>query len=171
MVHEYNTSASTQSLTSKMSAFVGNIHDPTEPSPSAFQGEAFHDFDLAVVGLGFHHFSDPSRAAAKLAERLKTGGVLLILDFVVDEKSGEGGDGQNHGHGFWQKHGHGNGGVATAAKRGKQGGFGKEDIDKIFEGAGVGKDFGFEVIAKGAAFETEKHSMTADVFMARGTKA
>ena len=48
---------------------------------------------------------------------------------------------------------------------------GEEDIDKIFEGAGVGKDFGFEVIAKEAAFETEKHSMTADVFMARGTKA
>jgi len=43
-------------------------------------------------------------------------------------------------------------------------------MKKIYESAGVGISFDFKVIAEGAVFETAKHSMTADVFMARGTK-
>jgi SAM-dependent methyltransferase len=167
MVHEYNTWSS--SITPQMSAFVGNLLDPADPSPTAFKGEEFWGFDLAVVGLGFHQINDTVLAATRLAERLRTGGVLLILDFVVDETAGGNGDGHQHDLGFWKKYGHGSGGGA-ATKRRKHKGFGEVEIKEIFENAGVGKDFGFEVIAKGAVFETAGHSMTADVFMARGTK-
>jgi SAM-dependent methyltransferase len=165
MVHEYNTWSSTQSLTSKMSAFVGNLLDPADSSPSAFEGEDFHNFDFAAVGIGFHHFEDPVLAATRLADRLKKGGVLLILDFLVDEKTGS----KGNGNGFGQ-HGHGNGGGAIA-KMGKRRGFGQDEMKLMFESACMGMDFGFEVIAKGAVFETPKHSMAKDVFMARGTKA
>jgi hypothetical protein len=171
MVHEYNIWASTQSNMSKMTAYVGNFLDPADPSPIAFDNEEFQGFDLAVVGFGFHQFIDPMLATARLAERLKNRGVLLILDFVVDGKTG--GDGDDHGHGnghrFWPKHGHGGGGD-TATKEGRKRGFEEDDMKTIFESAGLGKGFGFEVIAKKAVFETAKHSMTADVFIARGTK-
>ena len=165
MVYEYNTWASTQSTTPKMSAFTGNFLDPADPSPAAFAGQEFHGFDLAVVGLGFHQLNDSILAATKLAERLKIGGVLLIVDFPTDEKASE----QDHDGGFWRKHGHGSGG--TTSKRGNQNRFGEEGIKGIFESASAGMNFGFEVIVKDAVFDTEKHSMTSDVFMARGIKA
>ena len=167
MVHEYNTWSG--SITPQMSVFVGNLLDPADPSPTAFKGEEFWGFDLAVVGLGFHQINETVLAATRLAERLRTGGVLLILDFVVDQTTGGDGDGHQHDHGFWKKYGHGSGGDA-ATKRRKQRGFGELEIKEIFENAGVGKDFGFEVIAKGTVFETAGHNMTADVFMARGTR-
>ncbi|KAH8790919.1 S-adenosyl-L-methionine-dependent methyltransferase [Hyaloscypha sp. PMI_1271] len=166
-VHEYNTWSG--SITPQMSAFVGNLLDPADPSPAAFKGEEFWGFDLAVVGLGFHQINETVLAATRIAERLRTGGVLLILDFVVDQTTGGDGDVHQHDHGFWKKYGHGSGGGA-ATKRRKQRGFGELEIKGIFENAGVGKDFGFEVIAKGAVFETAGHNMTADVFMARGTR-
>ena len=147
-----------------MSAFTGNFLDPADPSPAAFSGQEFHGFDLAVVGLVFHQLNDPILAATKLAERLKTGGVLLIIDFPTDEKASE----QDHDGGFWRKHGHGSG--DTTSKRGNQNRFGEEGIKGIFESASAGMNFGFEVIVKDAVFDTEKHSMTSDVFMARGIK-
>lgn len=168
MVYEYNNWSSTQSLTSNNSGFLGNFLDPSDPYPTAFESEEYHDFDLAVVGLGFHHFEDPVFAATRLVDRLKKGGVLVILDFVADEKSGGEGGGHRHGCGMGQGHGHGG---STAAKREKRGGFGEDEMKLVFESADVGMDFGFEVIAKSAVFETAKHSMAKDVFMARGRKA
>jgi SAM-dependent methyltransferase len=41
-------------------------------------------FDLAAVGLGFHHFDNFPRAVARLAACLKPGGTLLILDFTEE---------------------------------------------------------------------------------------
>lgn len=114
MVSVYNCNAYNQGLTSDfMSATVGNLLDPADPSPADFKGEEWFNFDLAVVGLGFHHFEDPTLAAERLAERLKPGGVLMIIDFMphahhgeieVDGDGGSGsGEGSSHGHG----HGHG----------------------------------------------------------------
>lgn len=37
-------------------------------------------------------------------------------------------------------------------------------MNMVFDNAGVGMDFGFEVIMKGAMFEIGKHSMAKDVF-------
>jgi SAM-dependent methyltransferase len=167
MVHEYNTMASNQSKTSlNISATVGNLLDPADPSPAEFEREEFYNFDIAVVGLGFHHLGDPVLAATKLAARLKKGGVLVIVDFFSQAE----GNHNHHGHGFGKSHGH-NHGDSTVAETRKHLGFGEQEMKKIFDSAGVGKDFGFEVIAKEAAFETSTWSMISDVFMARGTKA
>lgn len=65
-----------------MRAHQGNICVPSDPDPPAFASAEFFDFDVAAVGLGFHHFDDPALAARRLAARLKTGGVLVILDFL-----------------------------------------------------------------------------------------
>jgi len=41
------------------------------------------NFDLVVVCLGFHHMKHLGLATKRLVERLKDGGVLLIIDFVA----------------------------------------------------------------------------------------
>jgi SAM-dependent methyltransferase len=67
---------------SSRQAFQGNLADPTDTSPAAFTDTKFFDFDVAGVGLGFHHFDKPDLASKRLAERLRPGGVLFIIDFV-----------------------------------------------------------------------------------------
>ena len=87
MVDAYNANASRLNLpsTKKMSAIQGDLLS-SPPSPS-ITGPEFYNFDLAAVGMGFHHFSDPLLAAKRLVERLKPGtGVLLITDFLAYEQ-------------------------------------------------------------------------------------
>ncbi len=120
MVSVYNRNAHNQGLSPAfMAAKVGNLLDPADPSPADFASGEWFNFDLAVVGLGFHHFEDPTLAAARLAERLRPGGVLMIVDFMshphhgeieVDGGSGSGGGGSHsHGHGPGLFHGHAHG--------------------------------------------------------------
>ncbi|TVY91992.1 putative methyltransferase [Lachnellula willkommii] len=153
MAAEYNKSVANQGIpASEMFAHVGNLIDPSEPSPAAFTGPEFHNFDIAAVGLGFHHFDDPALAAKRLAERLKPGGVLFIIDFQPHEH-------MHHHH--------------AAAKSVTHMGFSEIDIKKMFEEAGVGKDFEHVVVGKGIVFtdkSDEMKTMTREVFMARGSK-
>ncbi|KAF9773202.1 hypothetical protein IL306_009025 [Fusarium sp. DS 682] len=81
MVGVYNAQA--QSQGSSRQAYQGNLADPKDPSPAAFADSKFFSFDVAGVGLGFHHFDKPDLASKKLAERLNPGGVLFIIDFVA----------------------------------------------------------------------------------------
>jgi SAM-dependent methyltransferase len=184
-----------------MSASVGNLLDPADPSPADFKGKEWFNFDIAVVGLGFHHFEDPALAATRLAERLKPGGVLMIIDFMPHDHHGEvepdndgssdaspscghghgPGHGHSHGHGHDDGHGHGDQedrrttdstdrfqqAIGTIAHTG----FAQEDVQKAFEKAGVGKDFGFDILKKDVVFRTNNRKITRQVFLARGTKA
>ncbi|ELR06966.1 hypothetical protein GMDG_08200 [Pseudogymnoascus destructans 20631-21] len=75
MVAAYNTTASNQGLEEEeVHAWVGDLIDPEVDRPREFEGEEFWGFDVAVVGLGFHHFGDAGLAARRLGERLKGGG-------------------------------------------------------------------------------------------------
>lgn len=48
-------------------------------------GKEFFGFDMVVVGLGFHHFEDLPNATKVLAERVRPGGVFVIVDLVSHE--------------------------------------------------------------------------------------
>jgi SAM-dependent methyltransferase len=65
----------------KAHAVVGNLLE--KEVPAHLSGPEYFDFDLAVVGMGFHHLSDVQLATDRLAERLKPGGVLMIVDFLA----------------------------------------------------------------------------------------
>jgi SAM-dependent methyltransferase len=109
MVKTYNekfaeSNQQSGTVTQKAQAFVGDLLDSRGPSES-ISGSGFFDFDLAVVGYGFHHFEDLDIATSRLASRLKPGGVLLIVDFVTHARL-EGGDPNDHiiaHHGFGEK--------------------------------------------------------------------
>lgn len=159
-----------------MRAYVGNLTDSADPDPAAFAGAGFRDFDVAGVGLGFHHFADPEYSAKKLVERLRPGGVFIILDFLPHEK-------MHHG--------------LPAAHTVMHHGFSEERMRAIFEQAGAGKDFAMEELGSGVVFgghghghgeghghdhgdghdhghghghNAPKEGMKRRVFLARGTK-
>lgn len=136
-----------------MHAYPGNLLDPSAPSPASLSSPHFHAFDLAAVGLGFHHFADPDLAARQLAARLRPGGVLFIVDFLP--------------HGHAHDDGTGHAGVAHH-------GFSEERVRGIFEGAGVGRGFGMEGMGGAVVFHNvggEGREMRREVFIARGEKA
>ncbi|KFA75377.1 hypothetical protein S40288_02026 [Stachybotrys chartarum IBT 40288] len=144
----------------KRQAFLGDLTNPSDPSPAGFAGPEFWDFDIAGVGAGFHHFEDCDLAAKRLVERLRPGGVLFILDFLPHEADFSGGHAGDHG----SHHG--------AAQHGvKHLGFSHEKVKAMFEGAGAGVDFGFKVLEEELVFRRDNGSeMRRKVFLARGNK-
>jgi SAM-dependent methyltransferase len=155
MVNEYNTLVSNQGIPpSEMHAVVGNLLDPSDPSPPSLAGDEFFNFDIAAVGLGFHHFSDPTFAATQLVKRLKKGGVLLIIDFLPHAPLPKD-EGQ------------------TAAHTVAHAGFSEEDVKTMFETAGAGEGFEYLEIGQGIVFHGVKEggeTMKRSVFFARGVK-
>ncbi|KAK4239103.1 S-adenosyl-L-methionine-dependent methyltransferase [Achaetomium macrosporum] len=152
MATAYNARAENQGLThSEMHAYQGNLCDPEDPNPQAFASPEFSNFDVAAVGLGFHHFDDPALAAKRLAGRLKTGGVLVILDFFSHDKP-------DPSH--------------PATNTITHHGFSEEQVRRIFEDAGVGKDFAMGDVGAVFHFSREDGSeVRRKLFIARGTKA
>lgn len=125
MVGAYNAKAKAQGATRE--AFQGNFADP---KAAALSDAKFFNFDAAGVGLGWHHLDEGELVAKKLVERLKPGGVFFILDFVPSSLS-----------------------VEAAAGRGvKHDGFSEEQMRSLFEGAGAGKAFSYELIPETISF-------------------
>ena len=132
-------------------AAVANLIDAKDPSPETVSSPEYSDFDLVVVGLGFHHFQDIPLATSRLVQRLRKGGVFLILDFVthaMDEKSPSGK------------------GELPAKHTVAHAGFSEDELKRCFEGAGLAEfkivKMDGEVLLRG---ETKRRP-----FLARGTK-
>ncbi len=92
-------------ITRSAKAFVGDLLDSRRGPSESISGAEFFDFDLVVVGYGFHHFEDLDIAADRLASRLKPGGVLMMVDLVTHAKV-EGADSNKHiiaHHGFGEE--------------------------------------------------------------------
>ncbi|KAH6887938.1 S-adenosyl-L-methionine-dependent methyltransferase [Thelonectria olida] len=132
MVKMYNAQAQDEGSSALRSAYHGNLADPSDPSPEALSDAKFFSFDLAGVGLGWHHFENCELAAKRLAERLSPGGVFFVVDFASHEMDSA----QSKQHGVTHH------------------GFSKEEIKAQFEGAGLGGDFAFEEFAEPVEFKT-----------------
>jgi len=120
----------------------------TEATQDTENKEGDAEFDLAVVGLGFHHFHDPAHALGVLKARLKRGGVLAIVDFLPFPAGGHShGHGHEHGHEHKQKESGKSDGAfpEEALPTIKTSGFSEEDMARLFEGAGLA-DVRFEVM-------------------------
>ncbi|KAJ3569906.1 hypothetical protein NPX13_g5916 [Xylaria arbuscula] len=154
MVAAYNMRAENQGLSSdEMHAVLGDLAaentDDTLSSPELF------NFDIAVVGGGFHHFGNPGLAAKRLVERLKPGGVLLIWDFLPHAPShGH----HHHGHHHHDQHHHDGDGSEGKGKEPSahniyhsvmHHGFSEPQMREIFTAAGAGTDFKLEHIGGG----------------------
>jgi len=147
MVNEYNQRFSTQTDGEKLNAqaYNANLFDPAG-EPGSLMVPKFFDFDLVAVGFGFHHFENLPIVTQRLVQRLKPGGVLMIVDFFSHKKDDIDDDPA----------------VSTIAHHG----FTESQIKGLFASAGLEDilvlDFGQDVLIKGHA--------TRRPFMARGRK-
>lgn len=172
MVDVYNTRMRELSLTpQRASAVVGNLLDPENPSPPTTSSED-SGFDIAAVGMGFHHFEDTALCLRRLAERLRPGGVVLIIDLVHDHSRGRG-----HGHDHGHDHPHGEGRKdgeedAFAAMRHtiKHDGFDEAGMRQLFEDAGL-TDFGMQALEQPCIMVMGGKEMQRTAFYAKGRKA
>lgn len=148
MVEKYNEAARQSGMTSDhCNAIVGDLFAETVAdhltTPDLYQ------FDLAIIGLGFHHFENPTLAVKRLTERLKPGeGVLVIVDFLPFSKD----DQMGGAHHTIKTHG-----------------FSKSDMEKIFKDAGL-EDFNFDVLSEPAVMEFDSGTKKRDIFIAKGKR-
>ncbi|KAF1812688.1 S-adenosyl-L-methionine-dependent methyltransferase [Eremomyces bilateralis CBS 781.70] len=86
-VEKYNSLISTN-LPAETKAVEGDLIAPNAVPAATPE---FTGFDIVAVGFAFHHFSDYKLGIQRLQERLKPGGILLIIDFLgeVDESTME----------------------------------------------------------------------------------
>lgn len=151
MVDIYNQTARESGLKEEqVNAVVGDLL--AEEVPESLKGEEWFGFDIAIVGLGFHHFENPVRAVERLTERLKPAtGVLLIIDFLPFDKDSA---------------------SQPAAAQGtiKHGGFARTNMEKIFKVAKL-ENFSFSVMEETVELVGKDGTTTErTVFFARGRK-
>lgn len=51
--------------------------------------DAMYDFDLVVISMALHHIEHPSKGVQRLVERLRIGGVLLVVDWATTTGQGQ----------------------------------------------------------------------------------
>ena len=149
MVQKYNEAARQSGMTSDhCNAVVGDLFAETVPEHLTVPD--LYMFDIAVIGLGFHHFENPALAVKRLTERLKPGdGVLVIVDFLPFSKD-------NHSSG--------------AHHTIKTHGFNEEAMAKMYKDAGLDR-FDFAILPEPVAMEFESGTKHRSVFIARGKRA
>lgn len=145
MVKKFNEDAAAAGLKpEQVSAEVGDLLG--DEVPDSLKRPELSNFDVAIVGLGFHHFENPVRAIERLSERLKPEGTILIIDFLpFDDDQGQ---------------------MQSTIKHS---GFAKANIEKLFSAAKLEK-FSFSVVDEPVVMELESGTRTRKLFIARGKK-
>ncbi|XWW94180.1 hypothetical protein V2A60_002122 [Cordyceps javanica] len=150
MIGAYNVKAKSANVPEyQRKAYLGNLLS-NPPSPS-LDDKLFFGFDVAGVGMGFHHFEDVTLAATRLTERLAAGGSLFILDFLPHDPD------LNH----------------NAARGVHHHGFTEDNIRTMFETAGAGSGFEYKELSTEVVFANlpgQGQPMHRRLFLARGTK-
>lgn len=169
MVDEFNSNANALDMTSKMTGYKADLL--ADSAATEFSGPEFKDFDLVTVSMALHHFEHPDIALQKLAKRLKNGGICFIIDLVPHS-----GHGHDHGQGHDHDHGHDEHAkrqqeFGDAAHTVKTHGFSKEDMQKLFEGAGLSVKFDYEVLPEPLVFTKEGRTLEKPAFIARAQLA
>ena len=161
MVEKYNEAARSSGLSSEQAnAVVGDLL--ADQVPEHLAGPDFQSFDVAVIGLGFHHFEDPALALKRLSERLRPGeGVLVIIDFLPFEHKDE----------QERKHREQNPGAdfPEMAHTIKHSGFTEPQMKQLYAEAGL-QEFGFDVLPEPAVMELKTGTKERTIFIAKGKR-
>lgn len=167
MIEEYTKNARQAGLSDKIVGYKGDLL--ADPASIELSGPEFFDFDVVLISMALHHFANPELAMKRFSERMKKGGVCLIIDLFIDE-----GEGHHHGHehGHDHSHGHDHGHkhpeFAEANETISKHGFSKDDMRKLYESAGLAKGFDYQVVEEPLVFEKDGKSFSKTVFIARG---
>ncbi|KAG9529953.1 S-adenosyl-L-methionine-dependent methyltransferase, partial [Aureobasidium melanogenum] len=169
MLEQYNTLLSSSHPSLHLNTAIADLCSNDTETNTAISGPEFHDFDVAGVALGFHHFNNPALCISNLASRLKSGGVLFIVDWLPKDVSPAEHIGSQHAHPSsdsketdteeWKK----------MQKTIKTNGFTENDMRTFFERAGFG-EFGFVVLEEGFVLQMNGKEVKKTGFIAKGRK-
>ena len=158
MVDEYNRRMSNAGL-SQFHAIVGDLCSK-EGIAEDLKGEDLSSFDIAAIGMGFHHFEHLQLSVDRLVEKLKPSGVLFIVDLL--EHDGDMGISDNaHENNFMKEAAH------TAPHKH---GFSREQMKALFDTAGC-NNFDFVVLDRPITMGDSKDAATKKVFVAKASKS
>lgn len=181
MVEQFGITAKNSGFTPEhMHAVQGNLLD----SSDALSGPELQGFDIGVMCMALHHVEDTNQMIARLVERLKKGGLLLIIEWE-SKTPAERNDSDHHHHQYHQSHGyqhrqvpgphHGHDhdhtlGAGTPAERtvAHRHGFGEKDMHDMFSRVGL-RDIGFRAAAETFTAPPNMGG-TRRLFVAKGRK-
>ena len=133
----------------------------------ALESREFFDFELAVMSMALHHVDNPEAMIAKLVERLKPGGNVVIIDRIPSDRT------PSHSHGD-HVHGHAHGDGKQEHRQHASShtisfdGFSKEQMDAMFLKAGCSNsDY---VLAASPSEMPLDPTGQMQLFFAKGTK-
>lgn len=161
MVESFNRLASEAGLpSSQIHAAQGNLLD--EKISEAITQPEFFNFDVAAIGLGFHHFALDTQVTMlqRIGQRLKPGGELLILDFFHGAKDADGKLIPVDKVEDWKKDSQN---TISAT------GFTQDHMRQVYEAAGFG-DFSLQVFDEPIIMETGGTTKTRIGFLSKGKK-
>ena len=143
MIEKYNAVALELGLTeTQMHARYGDLMAPTL-DPSLLTPD-LSNFDLVTICMALHHLEDPPEAVRRLVDRLKPGGILLVIDWATSpekyqqqlqrrHEEGSNGSARSHQH----QHGHDHGpGRYPAAHTVAHDSFAKEQMEEALKNTG-----------------------------------
>ena len=183
MVEAYNKKARAANISEdKMYAVQGNILDTTQDSEAetAFAEEHWFGFDLVTMSMALHHVAPPEDAVKKLVERLRDGGILVIIDWELDSIVHKAGHPRfrpgDHGNRSYH-HGHHRAGMLEHARNVTPGsehtitrpGFKKEEMEKMLADAGC-EEVEFLEFSDGTRLGDGEQAVIQRLFLARGRK-
>ena len=157
MVAEFNRRASEAQLPN-FRAMVGDLCTLQDVAQDLKDPSLFN-FDFAGIGLGFHHFEHLQLSVDRLFGRLRTGGVLFIIDLL--ERSDDPGLGSDGKHDDFVKE--------SSRTVPHKHGFSREAMEGMFQAAGC-KDFDFVVWERPVVLGEGEGAFEKLVFVAKGTK-
>ncbi|KAL6859429.1 S-adenosyl-L-methionine-dependent methyltransferase [Trichoderma novae-zelandiae] len=150
-VAAYNEIAQKSGISAKQMLAVQGSIPSIEMNPALAQ-EEFFDFDLIAISMALHHIEDRVGVLSGLYQRLRSGGVLVVVDLTPEAPSHDHSHnhdhshshdqshihGRNHSHARSHDHSHGHGHEHSAAEQtiSKHGGFGPEDMKALMVKAG-----------------------------------
>ena len=172
MINEYKSNIQEAGYGDKVVALNGDLF--ADPVPADISGPEYSDFDLVAVSMALHHFEDPGLAMNRLGQRLRQGGVCLIID-IIPEEHHDHDHGHRHGHGHGG-HDHGNHGHGTDHEYGasstiKTHGFSAEQMKKLYEDAGLTVGFDYQVIEEPLVMKKDGKPLEKTIFFARAQRA
>jgi SAM-dependent methyltransferase len=158
MVQTYNTRAAAAGLPpSQIHAIEGNVLDDASWSQIR-ANTALRDFDIAVIGMGFHHFAKPAQALERVAALLKPAtGVMVVIDIIKEADEAEDAEQRKRG------------GLAAHTIHPAHNGFVEQEMKGIYADAGL-EDFGWSVGEPVRMLGKEDYEFVKTVFFSRGVR-
>ncbi|KAE8150433.1 S-adenosyl-L-methionine-dependent methyltransferase [Aspergillus avenaceus] len=155
MINEYNLTASEVGISDKMVGRKGDLL--ADAVPEEFSGPDYTDLDVVFVSMALHHFEKPDLAMKRLGDRLRKDGVFLVIDILPEG---------HHDHNPHEMHKE----FQETKDTIKTHGFTLEDMRKLYEDAGLGVNFDFQVIDKPLEFQRNGKTFAKTIFIAKGQR-